>query len=522
MTKSRILIKGAIHTFNPENPIAEAVIIRDGLFLQTGSSEEIIALKENGCIVEDLEGQTVIPAFTDAHVHLLEYGFSLLRLDCETDTLEECLERIRQRTAETPPGKWILGHGWNHNIWPEGFGNKQMLDEITTKHPIYLSQKALHSGWANSAALEAAGITKDIEDPQGGEYQRDAQGELTGILIEAAARVMEKAIPRPDRSECIRALSAAQERLLQLGITCVHDFDIWDCYPTLEEMEKQDLLKIRVIKSIPFSFFDEAIEIGLKSGMGSDHLTIGCLKLFADGALSSQTAAMFAPFENTNSTGMLLLDSDEIVKIGQKAYKNEISLAIHAIGDRANREVLDGFEQLGSSGCPLKSRIEHVQLIQPQDIRRMASLGIVASMQPIHMPSDRDIADEHWGDRSQYAYAWKTIQKSGVDIVFGSDAPVESPNPFWGLYAALARKAVHPNEDRASWYPQERLNLSEALEAYITKPHDICGWSQKLGRIKSGYIADLIILPQGFYHMSPEEFHDLLPSKVMCDGDWVI
>lgn len=522
---SKILINGAIHTFNPEQPLTDAVIIRDGHILQTGSNDEILGLKDNDSIVEDLDGQTVLPALTDAHIHLLEYGFSLLRLDCETPTREECLTRVHKRAVETSPGKWILGHGWNHNIWLEGLGNTQLLDNISSKHPIYLTHKSLHSGWANTAALEAAGINKNSENPQDGEYQRDEKGELTGILMESAMRVMEKAIPRPDRSECICALSTAQKSLLRYGITSVHDFDIWDCYLALEEMERNGQLTLRVIKGIPLPILDEAIKSGLKSGMGSSHLSIGCLKMFSDGALGPQTAAMLAPFENTNSTGMLFLTSNEIVSIGQKALKQGISLAIHAIGDRANREVIDAYAQLDSAGlfkdCSLRPRIEHVQLIHPQDIPRMASLGIVASMQPIHATSDRDMADKYWGDRCQNAYAWNSLHASGTDLVFGSDAPVESPNPFWGLYAALARKAVHPMEQKESWHSQECLNLDDALEAYITKPHDISGWSTKLGRIQAGYIADLIVLPKDFYQMSPEEIHNIMPTKVMGDGLWV-
>ena len=521
----RILLNGCIHTFNPAQPTAQAAAIQDGKFILTGSNDEVKILAGQNSTVEDLHGKTVLPALTDAHIHILEYGFSLLRIDCETPTRAECLQRVQERADKTPAGKWVLGHGWNHNIWPEGIGNKRLLDTISSTHPMYLTHKSLHSAWANSAALKLAGITSDSPDPKDGHFQRDENGQLTGILLESAMRVVEKVIPRPDQSECMQALLCAQKSLFKFGITSVHDFDPWDCYTALQALQESGQLKIRVIKGIPQTYLEEAIETGLTGGQGNDHLSIGWLKLFADGALGPQTAAMLEPFENSNSTGMLFLTSSEIAEIGKRTLTHGISLAVHAIGDRANREVIDGYQKITELGlakqAALPLRIEHVQLITPHDMQRMASLEIIASMQPIHAPSDHLMADKYWGERRQNAYAWHAVKDSGNRLVFGSDAPVESPNPFWGIFAALTRKPIQSASTAESWIPQQCINLEASLAAYITEPQTIAGKNDRLGKIQPGHIADLIVLPNDPFKQNENDFTRTLPCATMVDGDWI-
>ncbi len=522
----RILTNCLIHTFNPQAPDAQALAIRNGKFIAAGSRADILNLADKHTVIEDLRGSVVMPAFCDAHIHLLEYGFSLQRVDCETATRAECLQRVAQRAQQTQPGKWLLGHGWNHNVWPEGIGSTRMLDEVSPNNPVYLTHKSLHSAWANSAALKLAGITGESADPQGGQYARDERGHLTGILLEGAMRVVEAAIPRPDQTARENALLSAQRALLELGITSIHDFDPWDCYTALAALEANGDLRLRVTKGVPLPNLDEAIASGFRSAQGSPHLAIGWLKLFADGALGPQTAAMLAPFENSTSTGMLFLEGEDIIEIGRKALPNGISLAVHAIGDHANREVINGYAQLVEMGlmqdCPLPLRIEHVQIIDPRDAARLAALGITASMQPIHAPSDRDMADRHWGARCANAYAWKMVQDSGARLIFGSDAPVESPNPYWGLHAALTRKPVGADQTAESWYPQQCLTIADALKAYTTQPHNVAGNGAHLGKIQPNYLADLVVFCSDPLECSPQEISQLLPAAVMSDGEWVV
>ena len=520
-----VLTNARFYTFNPACPTAERLLIQGGKIIAAGSTREILPDSYPGAKVTDLSGMTVLPAFTDAHIHLLEYGLSLRRVACETVTKAECVRRVREKVNATTSEKWVLGHGWNHNIWPDGTPDKKDLDSFSPENPVYLTHKSLHSAWSNSAALNAAGITRNTPDPQGGVIGRSPDGEPDGLLFEAAMRLVEYAIPKPDAEERNIALSAAQIELHRFGITSVHDFDGWDCYESLANMETESDLKLRVVKNIPFPILDQAIEAGIKSGGGSETLSFGWLKLFADGALGPQTAAMLAPYEESNSTGMLLLDNEDINETGHKAMFAGISLAVHAIGDHANREALNGYAQLFEKKLfgktALKPRIEHVQLIAPEDTSRLARLGITASMQPIHAVSDRDMADRYWGNRCGNAYAWSSVLQTGAKLIFGSDAPVESPNPFWGLFAAVSRSSLGNEAPRAAWTPHQRISLNDALNAFITQPHLATRPGQKSGRLQAGYSADLVVLPNDLFTISMDEIASILPVATMVNGEWV-
>jgi hypothetical protein len=520
-----VLTNARFYTFNPAQPIVERLVIQGRKIIASGSTNEVSQDSFPGAKIADLRGMTVLPAFTDSHIHLLEFGLSLCRIACETPTKHECIQRVRERTKKSPAGKWVLGHGWNHNIWTDGSPDKLDLDSFSVDNPIYLTHKSLHSGWANSVALNAAGISRNSPDPQGGLIGRFADGEPNGLIYEGAMRLVENAIPKPDEIEREAALSAAQVELHRFGISSVHDFDNWGCYETLSKMETEGNLKLRVVKNIPFPNLDQVIENGIKSGSGSELLSFGWLKLFADGALGPQTAAMLSPYQGSESSGILLLDSEEIIEIGQKAMSAGISLAVHAIGDRANREVLNGYAQLLEGGCfsnlTLKPRSEHVQLINPEDIPRLVRMGVTASMQPIHAVSDRDMADRYWGNRCDYAYAWNTVLQTGANLIFGSDAPVESPNPFWGFYAAISRSSVGTEASRSAWTPHQRINLNDALTAYITQPHLAAHPGFKSGRLQEGYFADLAVLPSDLFTLPEEEIASTVPAATMVNGEWV-
>lgn len=523
--KTRILTNAYLHTLNPVSPTAEAVAIRDGHILAIGPTEAILSKFKSNVQIEDMGQMHILPGFTDAHIHLLDYGMSLNRVHCETNSRSACIRAVQKKVQEMSPGQWLRGHGWNQNVWPEGMGSKTDLDAVSPNNPVYLTHKSLHSAWVNSRALIAAGITKDTPNPENGDIERDSGGNPTGILYENAMKLVENAISKPSRKETIQALERAQENLLAWGITSVHDFDTWECYQALHHLEESGKLKLRVLKSIPFSQLEEAILAGLRSSAGSERLRIGWLKLFADGALGPQTAAMQRPYEGLHASGMLFLNAQVITEIGQRAMRAGISTAIHAIGDRANREVLNGYTQLISEGLvdplPLKPRIEHVQIIEPDDMRRMAEMGITASMQPIHAISDRTTAEKYWGDRCRNAYAWQSVLKYGNRLIFGSDAPVESPNPFWGLYAAITRQPLEHRDEKPAWYPQECLSLRQALEAYIKQPPIASGRAQLLGMLAEGYLADLIVLPKDIFKASAGEIREMQPQRVMSSGEWV-
>ena len=430
------LTNARLITMEPGHPFASGLVIEGGKITRVLSLGEDPPDQINGETI-DLGGKTVLPGLIDSHLHLRNYAETLQKVNCETNTIQECLDRVRERVHSTPPGKWILGHGWNHNLWPGGYGNAGDLDQISTDHPIYLTGKSLHVSWANTTALHKSGITRNTPDPSGGVLGRDPDGNLTGILFEKAVKMIENGISLPTRDETAKAISTAQESLWQMGITGVHDFDKLLCLEALKTLEDQRRLKLRVLKSIPADYLSEAIEEGIRTGDGSDWLWYGGVKDFMDGALGPQTAAMITPYQGTGALGMLLKNEDEIYQLVREAAAGGLSLAIHAIGDLANRTLLDAlarvrkFEQ--NQGIdPLPHRIEHVQILHPKDISRLAALGITASMQPIHATSDMAMADAYWGERTRYAYAPKLQLDLGTRVIFGSDAPVESPNPLAG------------------------------------------------------------------------------------------
>ncbi len=516
-----------IYTLNAAQPQVQALLIDRGIIVLAGGNDLILSEINSGDTRQDLDGLTIIPGLTDAHIHLEQYAFSLQKVDCETDTKEECLQRVKERSLHVPQGEWILGHGWNQNNWQAGFGTNADLDAITTTNPIYLTAKSLHAGWANSQALRLANIASHTPNPPGGQIGRDAEGNPNGILFESAMELIARMIPEPSTMQTIQAIRAAQGVLWQAGITSVHDFDRRRCFQALQILHNHGELGIRVLKSIPLEDLPHAIALGIRSGYGDDFLRIGSLKAFADGALGPHTAAMLQPYaDDPENQGMLLLDREEIAEFGRQAVENGISLAVHAIGDRANHEVLDAFEQIRlferQQGLPeLRHRIEHVQLIHPQDVDRLAQLNIIASMQPIHATSDMLMADRFWGERARLAYAWRSQLDHGAMLAFGSDAPVESPNPFWGLHAAITRQRPDGSPSVDGWYPAQRLSLTEAILAYTRGAAHTAGMESRLGSLSPGYLADLLVLPSDPFKIAPNQIRDLRPVSTMVSGNWV-
>ncbi len=521
------LYNAKIYTLDERKPVVSALAIQNGRVAAWGEPGQIPAhLKTEP---HDLGGQTVIPGLTDAHIHLEHYALGLQKIDCETPTRAECLRRVAERAKTTPPGEWVLGHGWNQNVWPEGFGSAADLDAAAPDHPVYLTAKSLHAAWANTAALRRAGLGPGSPDPEGGKLGRSASGELDGILFESAMELVGQAVPEPTVAQVAEALQAAQKRLWSLGITGGHDFDRRRCFLALQSLRREGALKLRILKSIPLEDLPHAHALGLQSGLGDDWLRIGAVKLFADGALGPQTAAMFQPYEaSADERGMLLLDAEEIYEYGRQAVEVGLPLAIHAIGDRANHEVLDAYEhlrryerQLSGAAPRLRHRIEHVQVLHPDDVARLAALGVVASMQPIHATSDMDIADKFWGARSALAYAPQTQLKAGARLAFGSDAPVESPNPFWGLHAAVTRRRPDGSPGEQGWYPDQRLSLEQALQGFTTGPAYVAGWEDRVGRLAPGYHADLLLLDCDPFAMPAQDLHSLRPQATLFEGEWV-
>jgi predicted amidohydrolase YtcJ len=445
------------------------------------------------------------------------------RVKCETPTIEECLNLINEKAKEIPSGDWITGQGWNQNTWG-CFGSSTQLDSVSGDHPVFLADKSIHAAWVNSLAFRIAHIDKNTPDPIGGTIQRDSEGNPTGILFENAVNLVERLIPPISRSQRLSLMLKGQQNLHRLGLTGIHDFDRSDCFFTLQQMQQADQLTLRVTKGIPVGDLNSAISLGLRAGFGNCHLHLGPVKLFADGALGPQTAAMFAPYERTDDhRGTLLLKADDVFETGMLATSNGWSLAIHAIGDKAVNEVLNGLAMIRqfeiANQLPGRyHRIEHLQVIHPDDIQKVKDTGIVASMQPTHVLSDMFTADKYWGIRSRYAYAFASLSKKGVPLIFGSDAPVESPNPFIGICAAVTRRRENGEPGPGGWYPDERISIAQARRSFSEIPARISGYGNTYGSIKNGNAADFIILPQNPEIVLAPELMSIQPVQVFVDG----
>lgn len=477
--------------------------------------------------VEDMEGKVVLPGLTDSHMHLRNYALSITRVDCASATKEECLQRVAQRAKITPNGEWILGHGWNQNEWPGGFGQATELDATAPDHPVYLTATSLHAAWVNTAALKTAGLNSETPDPPNGAIQRDKHNKLTGILFESAMRLVSEAIPQPTQEENVTAIQLAQKELWKVGLTGVHDFDRRRSFEALQSLRKRGDLKLRVLKHIPVERLEYALGVGLHSGFGDDMLRIGSVKMFADGALGPRTAAMLEPYESEpDNLGMLFIDREEIFESARDAVKGGLSMSIHAIGDRANHEVLAAYAQLREfekhEGLPkLRHRLEHAQIVHPEDFRKFSELDIIASVQPIHATSDMLIADRYWGERSRYSYAWRTLKENGASLSFGSDAPVDSPNPFWGIHAAVTRQRQDAAPNSPGWNPEQKLTVEETFHGYTLGPAYAAGMEHRLGKLAPGYLADLIVVKTDPFTCPPDELWQIHPTATMVGGDWV-
>ncbi|HOG48748.1 MAG TPA: amidohydrolase, partial [Anaerolineae bacterium] len=470
MSGDLIAVNGAIHTMDAAQPRVEAVAIEGGRIVALGDSADVRAGRR-GTPLLDLAGHAAVPGLTDAHLHLVMYGLSLQQVDLRaTRSLSEALERVRARAATARPGEWLTGRGWDRNLWsPPDFPTRRALDSVAPANLVALSSKDEHALWVNSAALRALGVGAATADPEGGRIVRDAgTGEPTGILLERAANEAWGHIPAPGPQEMRRAVLAAAERALSLGLTGVHDCEGGAELAAFMGLWREGALPLRVYAHLAREGLDAAVALGLRSGFGDEWLRVGHLKLFADGSLGSRTADMLEPYEgDPGNRGVTVVDAAALREILERAVRAGIAPATHAIGDRAVRRVLDVYAQTRHLWAPqgLRPRIEHVQLLAPADVPRLGELGVVASMQPIHATSDIDMAEAYWGARSAGAYAWRSLLDAGTVLAFGSDCPVETLDPLAGIHAAATRQRPDGTPP-GGWRAEQGLGVDDAVRAY--------------------------------------------------------
>lgn len=499
----------------------DALAVAGGRVLAVGETAGLAAAFPGARRV-DLRGLPVFPGLVDAHLHLIGYGFSLLQVDLRrAGSSRDAALLVSAAAARLPEDAWVLGHGWDKNTWPEDrFPTRHDLDSTTGGRPAAMSSKDGHLLWVNSAALRVAGITRDTPDPPGGVIGRDASGEPDGVLKEEAAALVRRVVPpaKPEMRE--RAAATAIAGLHRLGITGVHTFTGTttvgpEDLVALQRLRARGELSMRVVASLPDCHLEAAAACGMRTGLGDEMLRVGPVKIFADGALGSQTASMLEPYEGQqDNLGVQVRSPAELDRLVARAVDAGLWTAIHAIGDRANREVLDVFErhQAASERLGIRHRIEHVQLLHQDDLPRLARMGVVASMQPIHATQDREIAERYWGPRARWGYAWRSIAASGAVMAFGSDAPVETPDPWLGMYAAVTRRRADEKGGRA-WYSQECITLEEAVRAYTAGAAYAAGTEGWQGVLFPGSAADFVVLDRDPYAGAPEE---LLRVRVLA------
>jgi len=523
-----ILLGGNIITLDKNQPRVPALAVSYGRVVALGADDDIRRLADTGTTVVNLDGKTVLPGLTDAHLHWEAQAQAMRSVNVfEIPDKMIAVERVRERIGETPADQWVQGQGWAQDLWPDRtFPTRQDLDDVAPAHPVYLSAKSGHAAWVNSAALRRAGITDSTPDPEGGQILRDANGAATGILLETAMDLVSERIPRPTVDQLAGMMLEAQDHALQCGITMIHDFDEPSCLAALQVLRERGELSLRVLKQINQNWLRAALDSGIRSGFGDDWIRIGALKLFADGALGPKTALMFEPYQGEpDNYGMAVVDKEEMIEFVSRASAFGLPSSIHAIGDKAVHDTLDVFEVVrreeAERGVPARDRrhrIEHVQIIHPGDAGRLAELDIIASMQPIHATSDRITAMRYWGERTAYAYNPRLQLDQGARVAFGSDAPVEPLDPFIGIHAAVTRQ--RDGRPTGGWHPEAKLSLHESLLGFTQGPAYAARMEDRLGKLKEGFLADLIVLDRDIYEVEPEEILELNVLGTMVGGEW--
>ncbi len=465
----------------------------------------------------DLQGKTVLPGLIDAHGHVFGLGDQLSRLDLAgSASLADALAATASYAKANPGHAWLRGRGWNQEIWKLGrFPTAAELDTVIADRPVWLERVDGHAGWANSRALQLAGISNATPDPAGGKIMRDAHGAATGVLVDAAQELVEKVLPKPTEPQARATLDLALARIAQMGLTSVHDAGINAAQDALyRDYADHNKLTTRVYAMIGDvgPDFDLLSQDGPLKSYAADMYALRAVKLYADGALGSRGAALLAPYsDEPKSHGLLFRRNADIYAMMDKAMKRGYQVNVHAIGDAGNRQILDGYQVLleKTGSRDLRHRMEHAQVVAPGDIARFKALDIVPSMQPVHATSDMNMAEQRVGpQRIKGAYAWRTFLAQGSRIACGSDFPVESPNPFFGIHAAVTRQDAG-GAPADGWYKNEAMTLTEALRCFTLDAAYAAHQEKVLGSLEKGKWADFVVIDQDLFAIPTAEIHKI-------------
>lgn len=529
-----IFFNGLFHTLDPENPSCEALALKAGRIAATGSSDEIKTLAGSNTRSIDLGGRAVLPGMTDSHFHFYTWAMGRRDLDlADAVSLEDTLKRVSRVSTERPAGKWILGQGWNESDWPQHtMPARDTLDAAAPNHPVALWRCDLHLVSANSEALRLAGIDDATPNPPDGVIEKDASGRLTGILRELAPNLIKAVIPEPGGDEIVESMGAGIAHLHTKGLTGVHDVRLMGglegapAFRAWQRLNERGELDMRCWVSLPGEKLEEIASLGLRTGMGDDRLRVGHLKFFSDGGMGARTAWVLEPYLDAEC-GMPIGSMEALGRQIRKAEQAGLAVIVHAIGDRANREVITVFEDLERSRAEAGSsdyappavphRIEHAQFIRSEDIRRLARMQMAVCAQPHNMILDINMIDECVGPLGRWTYPYKEMIDAGVPVILSSDAPVCDPSPLVGIHAAVTRQRRDGTPD-GGWYPEQRITVEEAVKGYTSVPAAFYGRSHDLGTLSVGKFGDLVVLDRDIFAVDPMEIVETQVLMTVFDG----
>jgi predicted amidohydrolase YtcJ len=528
LSKTTYYLHGRIYTNDPQRPWAVALAVRDEKILCIGTLAQILldcgGAQPDAEIIQ-LNERFVMPGFNDAHTHLGGAGRDKLNLSLNgTDSIAEVQKLVKAAVTRKKPGEWIVGRGWDQTRWTDKkFPNRLQLDEVAPNNPVFLVHISGHIAVANSEALKHAEITPESKNPMGGEIERFEDGEATGLLKEGAAmQLVEQRIPDPSDEDRRKGIELVLEELGRNGVTSAQDNSEWEDFLVYKQLKEEKKLTVRITEWLPFMLStDELQNRRAQGGTADPWLKTGAVKLVTDGALGSRTAALLAPYSDDPAmSGLMTIETEKLKRMAIERDRLGFQLAFHAIGDKANQICLDVFESLQhmNPARDRRDRIEHAQVVAPEDISRFGKLNVIASMQPSHETNDMRWAEQRIGpERSKGAYAWNSLAKAGARLAFGTDYDVEPINPFIGIYACVTRE-LPEGGPVGGWEPQEKLPLDECLRAYTYGSAYAQFEEGKKGELKVGQYADFIVLSSDLSKVTPKEILKMEVLRTVVGG----
>ena len=532
-TAQTVFINANIYTMNERQPRAEAIAVQGTRIVFVGSNTEAKKYQGKETRIVDLAGKTVVPGLTDSHCHIFGIGEREMNLNLEgTTTLEDFLAKVKERVAKTEPGKWVTGRGWIETFWkPPQFPTRADLDKIAPDNPVFLTRADGHAAIANSAALQIAKIDKNTPNPFGGEILRDKQtGEATGMLLDHAQGLVGKNLPSPTEPERREAFVIGAKREISLGWCEIQNAGSnLDDLPPMRQAFEAGQVKLRVYNAVyaPGPAAEALLRDGLTVNQYDHRFTQRTIKVVFDGALGSRGAALLEPYSDAPETsGYLTQKESELRPIFEEAVRRGIQIETHAIGDRANRLILDLYERAMKSVPPDQRkireprwRVEHAQILNASDLPRFAKLGVIASMQPSHAISDLFFAPSRLGkERLAGAYAWQSLLKSGAIVTGGSDAPVERGEPMIEFYAAVSRKSIK-GESADGWHPEQAVSREQALKMFTLSPAYAAFEEKDKGSLEPGKLADLTVLSKDIMKIPAPEILTTTCAMTVIGGE---